>query len=191
MSEANNHKILKTVEITWKNIDSLIELPNMHILIEEYNKETISGHCLDFDTWAYSQESNIEKATSNISKRLIEMALNHIFLLYLDKKIEERLYRFQVPLESKKWKQFNKIHNDNKASILTNSLKRLLGNQKPISNNKDSEKQITKEDLEQIVELIRAVIEIPKSVRNQTLDILIEKIRRCSYAKISNTPIAA
>ncbi|MCB1309466.1 MAG: hypothetical protein KDK30_14845 [Leptospiraceae bacterium] len=105
-------------------MDSIFALPTLHILLEKLSDGTWAGHCLDFDTWAYSENEDEKEAISRVTLRLLEMAFIDFIHLHQADELN-RLYDNEVD-DPELWKEFRSIANRIRTQRLSKSLHNLL-----------------------------------------------------------------
>ncbi|OHD11313.1 MAG: hypothetical protein A2Y41_03850 [Spirochaetes bacterium GWB1_36_13] len=165
--------ILGAVEA--KSINKQLNLPNLHILIFQKEDDTIAGHCLDFDIWAYSTQKDKKIAIKHTINRICEMTLMHIFTLLINKDLKE-LYSNRVE-DMKEWETFIEYNSINKTNSIINSINTLQKFKK--LNKKETEQDIKdtknfnnlkQEEYEKLNKILNSIQNADPSETNSLLD---------------------
>lgn len=105
-------------------LEQILALPTLHILVTTDETGITKGHCLDFDTWAFSEDpkNGVEKVTL----RLLEMAFLEFFQLFQSKNLSQ-LYQNQVK-DGAIWEEYTSLMNGVRIFQLQNTMKDFFEN---------------------------------------------------------------
>ncbi|MBL8021072.1 MAG: hypothetical protein JNM27_15480 [Leptospirales bacterium] len=109
----------------------IIDIPTLHVLFSRQDDGVLGGHCLDFDIWAYSEQSEQTTAIEHIATRILEMLLDQILYLF-SKGSLKNLYANQVPLDSPEWQEFANLANAARVRLLEKSMVKTMDPQQPV-----------------------------------------------------------
>ena len=121
-------KIKKSKGIEAISFSEGLALPNLHILVRQYENNLTVGHCLDFDIHAYSEDPTFDKAIEKVFYRICDMAIIRI-MRHLKNDTLDYLFANYKPIKDEEWGEFYKTNNGEKIKRLRKSyikLKKIL-----------------------------------------------------------------
>ncbi|PJE03174.1 MAG: hypothetical protein CK427_05595 [Leptospira sp.] len=104
----------------------VFDLPTMHIIISKKEDGSISGHCLDYDTWAFS-ESEDATGIVKVITRLLEMAFILFIDLYQEKRLDD-IFENEVTDEAV-WNEFRNLIKKNRIASVKKTMTELHSDQ--------------------------------------------------------------